>query len=392
MHNRQLSSLLELRKFVAPEFIFGIGARNLAGQYVRNFGARKVLLVTDENLRSNTPWVHQVLQNLKNNGIRYVVFDQVSQNPKSSEIMIGASLFSQEQCNAIVALGGGSVMDCAKGIGIVSSNRSHILDFEGVDKVARPMPPLLCIPTTSGTASEVSQFAIISNEISKSTIAIVSKAVVPDVGLLDPEVTITIDHQITACTGMDALTHAVEAYVSNASSPITDLHATEAIRLIWEALPEVIAHPSNLDWRAQMLLGSLQAGLAFSNAALGAVHAMAHSLSGYLNLNHGECNAILLGPVSAYNYPACPEKFNSIGRIIGLSLDNLSVESAAGTFSQTIEQFRREIDITSSLKDFGVTLSILPELATYALQDACLSTNPRSVTKADMEVLYEQAL
>jgi len=343
-------------------------------------------------LRENTPWMQQMLQSFKYVGLPCVVFDQVSPNSRSSEIMIGASLFSQEQCNAIVALGGGSVIDCAKGIGIACSNKNHILDFEGVDQVLRPIPPLLCIPTTSGTASEVSQSAIVLNEQRKTKIAIITKAVVPDVALLDPMVTTTMDHQLTVYTGIDGLSHAVEAYVSNASSPVTDIHATEAIRLIWEALPEVVAQPSNLKWRAQMLLGSLQAGLAFSNASLGAIHAMSHSLGGYLDSPHGELNAILFRTVIKYNYPACPERFNRIGQLIGLVLNHLPVESAADTLSQTIEQFRHKIGITSSLRDLGVNRSILADLAVNASQDANITTNPRSVTQTDLEGLYEQAL
>lgn len=386
------SSFLELRKFVAPEFIFGVGARKLAGRYALNFGARKILLVSDEFLYSKTSWVAEVEQSLTDAGIPYVLFMQVSPNPRSAEVMDGATVFAREQCSGIVALGGGSVMDCAKGIGIVCSNGGHILDFEGVDRIPRSMPPLLCIPTTSGTASEVSQFTIILDELRKCKIAIVSKAVVPDVGLLDPEVTVTMDAYLTACTGMDVLTHAIEAYVSNASSPITDLHALEAIRLVWEALPEVIAQPNHLGWRAQVLMASLQAGLAFSNAILGATHAMAHSLGGFLDSPHGECNAILLGPVMGYNYSACPEKFQIIGEVFGLSLEGLPEKTAAQELCQTIEKFRRKIGICNTLKDLGISRSEIYQLVDYALQDACMATNPKVMAAKDVEGVYEQAL
>jgi len=386
------SSFLELRKFVAPEFIFGVGARKLAGRYAHNFAARKILLVTDKRLYSETSWVKDVEQSLKNSGVDYVLFVEVSPNPRSAEVMHGATVFALEQCDGIVALGGGSVMDCAKGIGIVCANGGHILDFEGVDRIVRAMPPLVCIPTTSGTASEVSQFAIILHEERKCKISIVSKAVVPDVGLLDPEVTVTMDCYLTVCSGMDALTHAIEAYVSNASSSITDLHALEAIRLLWEALPEVVAQPAHLGWRAQILMASLQAGLAFSNAILGATHAMAHSLGGFLDLAHGECNAILLGPVMQYNYSACPEKFKKIGEILGLSLDELTDQVAAQTICQAIETFRRQLGIGKSLKDLGVSQTDFSQLIEYALQDACMATNPKVMAVKDVESVYEQAL
>ena len=276
------SPFLELRKFVAPEFVFGVGARHLISRYLLNFGARKVMLVSDDVLYDKTPWVRELEANLKSAGIEYVLFLQVSPNPRSKEVMAGAALFTKEQCKGIVALGGGSVMDCAKGIGIVCANGGNIVDFEGVDKIPHAMPLLVCLPTTSGSASEVSQFSIILNEAKKCKIAIVSKAVDPDTALLDPEVTATMDPYLTACSGMYALTHAIEAFVSNASSPFTDVHAKEAIRLIWGALPRVAAGPTDLIARAEMMLGSLQAGLAFSNAILGATHAMAHSLGGFL--------------------------------------------------------------------------------------------------------------
>jgi len=316
--NKNHTYFFELRKFVAPEFVFGLNSRHLVGRYAANFGAHKVLLVSDKSLDDETNWVRDVEQSLTKAGISYVKFLRITPNPRSEEVMEGARLFADEQCNGLIALGGGSVMDCAKGIGIVSANGSNILDFEGVDKIPHAMPLLICLPTTSGSASEVSQFSIILDEKRKCKIAIVSKAVVPDVALLDPEVTVTMNPYLTACCGMDTLTHAIEAYVSNANSPITDLHALEAIKLVWEALPEVIKKPDDVGWRAQMMLASLQAGLAFSNAILGAAHAMAHSLGGFLDLAHGECNAILLGPVIQYNYSACPEKFQAIGKMMGI--------------------------------------------------------------------------
>lgn len=388
----KLASALELRKFVAPEFVFGLDARYLAGRYAQNVGARKVLLVTDKHLHSGTHWVQDIITVLNKENIPCIVFDDVSPNPRSAQVMAGAALYAQEHCNAIVAVGGGSVMDCAKGIGIVCSNGGHILSFEGVDRISRPMPPLICIPTTSGTASEVSQFTIILNEQRLTKIAIVSKAVVPDIGLVDPTTTTTMDHHLTACTGMDALTHAVEAFVSNASSPITDLHAIEAIRLVHEALPKVMAQPADLKWRAQMMLASLQAGLAFSNAILGAVHAMAHSLGGFLDLPHGECNAILLGPVAAANYSAARDKYAAIGEIFGLSLAGSPDDAAAAKLYDALESFRRKVGVTASLSTLGVKRSAIPALAANALADACLATNPRAFTRRDLEAIYERAL
>lgn len=386
-----LDSLLDLRKFVAPEFVFGLDARKLVGRYAQNVGARKVLLVTDRVLRSATPWVEEAVAALTGSDVPSVVFDSVSPNPRAAEVMAGAACYARERCNAVVAVGGGSVMDCAKGIGIVCSNGGNILDFEGVDRISRPLPPLICIPTTSGTASEVSQFVIVMDEGRRTKISIVSKAAVPDVALIDPATTTTMTPYLTACTGMDALTHAVEAFLANASSPITDLHAREAVRLIHEALPAVIARPDDINWRARMMLGSLQAGLAFSNAILGAVHAMAHSLGGYLNLPHGECNAILLGPVLAANYSAVPAKCAAVGEYFGLALAGLPDRVAADRLRAAVEMFRREVGITATLGSLGVEKLSIPALAALAITDACLATNPRAMMLRDLEAIYESA-
>ncbi|MGI6091815.1 MAG: iron-containing alcohol dehydrogenase [Veillonellaceae bacterium] len=385
-------SFFELRKFVAPEFIFGIGASELAGRYAQNYGAQKVLLVTDEVLRTTTPWVENIQKSLTAYGLPFVIFDQVSPNPTSFEIMNGAGLYSSANCNAIVALGGGSVIDCAKGIGIVVSNYGDILTFNGIDKVTKPMPPLISVPTTSGSASEVSQFAIIRDEKSKTKISIVSKAILPDVGLIDPELTTTMDSYLTACTGLDALTHAVEAYVSNVNSLFTDLHALEAVRLIWTSLAEAIAAPDNLYWRSQMSQGSLQAGLAFSNAILGAAHALSHSLGGHFNLAHGECNALLLGPVVEYNYCACPDRFNTLGKIMGVSLDTMPDDAAAKKLRDTIENFRHKVGLSHTLRSLNVTPADINCLAANAASDVCLATNPRSMTIQEIEAIYEKAL
>ncbi len=304
---------LELRKFVAPEFVFGANARHLASRYAKNFGARRVLVVTDQGVL-NVGWTAEVVQDLEAEGFRCEVFKDVTSNPRAEEVMAATQAYREGGCDAIVAVGGGSPMDCAKGVGIVSSTGGNILRFEGVDNVERPLPPLICIPTTAGSSADVSQFAIITDIDRNVKIAIVSKTIVPDVALIDPVTTTTMDANLTAHTGLDALVHAVEAFASNAHSPITDSHALEAIRLISDTLPEAAHNLTDLQFRGKMMLGSLFAGLAFSNASLGAVHAMAHSLGGLLDLPHGECNAILLEHVVKRNFAFAPAGTDALPR------------------------------------------------------------------------------
>lgn len=375
----------EMRKFVAPEFIFGIGARHRVAYYALNMQARRVLVVTDPGVAA-AGWLSELLENLEESGIPAVVFDAVTPNPKDHEVMAGAARFRDEGCDVIVALGGGSVIDCAKGIGIVSGNGGHILDYEGVDRISRPGPPLICIPTTAGTAADISQFAIINNTGKRYKIAIISKSVVPDVALVDPETTTTMPPYLTACTGLDALTHAIEAYVSTASSPVVDVHALAAIALVQANLPMVIADPDNTEARENMALASLQAGLAFSNASLGAVHAMAHSLGGYLDLPHGESNALLLDHVIRFNYSSASDRYARIATLLGMTGTGERALTAA------IASLRKRCGIEAGLASRGVTRGTIEDLAPYAERDACLFTNPRRASLADLKTIYAEAL
>jgi alcohol dehydrogenase class IV len=378
----------ELRKFVAPEFVFGGGARRLVGRYARNLEARKVLVVTDPGL-IEAGWAGEVTDSLEAEGLPYTVFSGLTPNPRAEEVMEGAELYAAEGCNMIAAVGGGSPMDCAKAIGIVNTNGMHVLEFEGVDRVPVPGPPLICVPTTAGTSADVSQFSIITDADRRVKIAIISKTMVPDAALIDPETTMTMDQNLTACTGMDALVHAIEAYVSNASSPITDLHAIEGVRLVAANLPQAVSALDDVCLRRRMMLASLHAGLAFSNASLGAVHAMAHSLGGYLDFPHGEANAILLEHVMAYNWSAAPERYAAIGRAMGLDEGRCGDR---GTVLDAVAGLRRAAGVERTLGDMRLDRSSIPRLAENALRDACMVTNPRRPEPGDVEGLYEQAL
>lgn len=382
---------LELRKFVAPEYIFGLKARNLAGNFCRQLGGRKVLIATDAGI-SKTPWLNEVQESLTQAGIEFAVFSSISPNPRDYEVMEGLDFYRQNKCNLILALGGGSVLDAAKGIGIVSTNHQHISVFEGVDKIARPMPPLICIPTTGGTAADVSQFAIINNYGERYKMAIISKSVVPDVALIDPEVLTSMDSFLTACTGIDALSHAFEAYVSNASSAVTDLYALEAIRLIHANLLYSYNNPQDIQARGKIMLSSLYAGLAFSNASLGCVHSMAHSLGGYLDLPHGECNAILLPHVVDFNYSAASDRFKVIAQALGIQVSGLSESQVRNALIGHLKDFNQSLGIYSSLSNKQVKSDDIPVLSEKAIKDPCNATNPKPPVKRDLEVIYSEAM
>ncbi|EGJ50072.1 alcohol dehydrogenase-like regulatory protein ErcA [Desulfocurvibacter africanus] len=385
------AQLLDLRKFAAPEFVFGRDASGLAGQYALNLGARRVFLVTDPNLIA-AGWAGKVQASLEEAGLSWAMYSDVTPNPRESEVMEGARVYREERCDAIVAVGGGSPMDLAKGVGIVSASKRHILEFEGVDQVDVPGPPLVCVPTTAGSSADVSQFAIITDTARRVKIAIVSKTMVPDASLIDPVMTTTMSLETTTNCGLDALAHAIEAYVSNASSPVTDLFALSALRRIFPTLPAVMRDPQNLNLRGRMMLGSLEAGLAFSNAILGAVHAMAHSLGGLLDVHHGESNAILLRHVIDYNFEHAAERYCDISEALGLDLKGMTMAQRKQALLDAIEGLKRETGATRTLRDFGVMRTDIPTLAEKAMRDPCMITNPRRPTQKDIERLYEQAL
>lgn len=384
-------ALYEMRKFVAPEFIFGVNARHRVGFYARNMMARRVFVVTDPGVIA-AGWVRDVIADLTEVGIESVIFQELTSNPKDHEVMAGAEMYARERCDVIVAVGGGSVIDCAKAIGIVHTNGGHILDFEGADQIDIPGPPLICIPTTAGTAADISQFCIIVNSPERYKMAIISKCMVPDVALVDPETTLTMDSYLTACTGIDALTHAIEAYVSTASSPIVDVHALAAIKLIWNNIEQAVSMPSYMPARENMLLGSLQAGLAFSNASLGAVHALAHALGGFLDLPHGECNALLLEHVVRFNISKASDRYKQIGEAIGLEMTGLTERQRARRITDALSHLRSRLGIVNSLAQRGVRSADIPELAFHALNDACLVTNPRHAQIDDIKVIYGEAM
>jgi alcohol dehydrogenase class IV len=381
----------ELRKFVAPEFVFGVGARRMAAQYAINFGASKVLVVTDPGVIA-AGWTKEVTDGLKSAKIPYHVFSAVTSNPKAGEVMTGAEEFEREQCNVVISVGGGSPIDCAKGIGIVASNKLHILDFEGVDQIPIPGPPLICIPTTAGSAADVSQFAIITDTVRKAKITIISKTLVPDVSLIDPLTLTTMTHQLTAHTGVDALVHAFEAYVSNANSPVTDLFALEAVRLLSSSLIPSIEHPNDVVIRTRTMLGNIYAGLAFSNAGLGLVHAMSHALGGRLDIAHGESNSALVSRVVEFNFETAAERYAIIGETLGLRMNGLDHAEKKAAFLEGMNKLRKMLNVDLTLGAIGVKPGDIPELAAQAIKDPCVATNPRRPTQKEIEELYEKAI
>lgn len=380
-----------LRKCVAPEFVFGNGARKMVGKYAKNLGAKKVLIVTDPGV-IQAGWLEDVTDSLLSVNIPFIIFDDVVPNPRDFNVSAGAKIYHDHQCDGIVSVGGGSPMDCAKGIGIVVSSMQNILEFEGVDKIRYPLPPLICVPTTAGTSADVSQFAIINDSTRHVKIAIVSKSIVPDVALIDPETTLSMSLSLSIYTGLDALTHAFEAYVSNANSSITDIYALEAIDLLFRFLPKVVENEDDIDARAAVMMASLLAGLAFSNASLGVIHAMAHSLGGWLDLPHGLCNAILLDKAVAYNFPYAQKRYIDIASRMGVTCKTLSTKECESVFLKELAYFKESLGLTQKLGHLGVKEEDIAHLSSMSLKDACIVTNPHMPSLKDVMEIFQHAL
>ena len=379
-----------LWKIVVPEFVFGIGARDLAGQYAANIGIDNALVVSDPGV-IEAGWTGSVVKSLQEHGVSTSVFSQVSENPRDHQIHAGASFFKENSCNGIVAVGGGSPMDCAKGIGIINSNGGEIKDYEGVDKVEEPCVPMIFIPTTSGSSADVSQFAIITDTQESYKFAIISKTVVPDVSLIDPETLTTMDEELTINTCLDALTHSVESLVSNAHSPVTESMSLAAIRLIFDNLPEYLNDKGNLVIRERLAEASLRAGIAFSNASLGIVHSMAHAMGGLKDSPHGLCNAILMPLVLDYNFAEAEAQLRKMAKVLEIKAAEDS-DTFKSQLMAAFNQLYKTLNMEVSISRLGVKKEDIRQLAEFAANDPCTLTNPRVPTLEDIEAIYAKAL
>ncbi|MBN2899083.1 MAG: iron-containing alcohol dehydrogenase [Clostridia bacterium] len=376
---------MELRKFIAPEIVYGNESRKLVGQYMSNFGVDRIMLISDP-IVSCQMWFQDIVDSLDAAEVEWILETGVSINPRDYECHTIAETYQQEKCELILAVGGGSVIDCAKGVGVLVSNGGHISEYEGVDEIMFPIPPLICIPSTSGSAAEISQFAIITNTDLGYKMALVSKTLVPDLALMDPETTYTKPADITIDTGLDVLAHATEAMVSNASSPLTDLHAKEAVRLVLQWLPLAVREPLNPKAREGMLRASMSAGLAFSNASLGLVHAVAHALGGKFDLIHGELNGLLLSSVVAFNYEYAKKQYQVLESICQEILHIDQEQPLYVTYQQFIDNVRKNRPLSEQGADWEGLMAMIP----WVIHDPCIATNPRDVSSEDVKTIYEQ--
>lgn len=383
--------IMKMYKFVMPEIIFGSGSITQVGESCLRLGAQKVFIITDPGIIT-AGWLEPIIDSCQKAGLSYAIFSDLTTNPKDYEVERGVQQYLVAECDAIVGIGGGSAIDVAKAIALVATNGGKIHDYEGVDKINRPLPPLVMIPTTAGSGSEVSQFSIILNSEHKIKMSIVSKSLIPDIAIIDPETLVTKDSLLTATTGLDVLTHGIEAFVSIAATPLTDVHALHSIQLVTNYLRPSVASKANIEAKEKMAMASLQAGLAFSNAILGAVHAMSHAIGGRFLLPHGEVNAILLPHVIEYNYISAPEKFLQIAQILYPHKEDISIVNARDLIVEYVRKLSEEIGAPQRLRHFGLSEEDADVISRYAIADACMITNPRDLTVEDIKTIFLHAL
>lgn len=376
--------------FGIPSFVqFGPGVAKKAGEIAVGLGARKVFFVYDKGVKA-AGMVDGVLSSLKQAGLEILEYDGVLPNPPDTVVEEAAAKAKEFQPDVTVALGGGSSIDCAKAINILQTNPSPINQYDGLGLVKVPTKPLIAIPTTAGTASEVTAFSIVTDTIRKKKMVIGGPFVGATMALADPELSVGMSPALTASTGMDALTHAIEAYVSKNAMIPTDVNALKSIELIYRNLPEATRNGQNLEARSNMLLGSMLAGFAFNSAVLGLVHSIAHPLSVHCGLPHGVANAVGLPYVMEFNAVAVPEKTRDIALAMGLDVAGKSVKEAAAAAVAAVLELSRELKVPT-LRELSVPRDLFDRLAEDALQEISTIFNPRDVTKEDVLAILEKA-
>lgn len=392
MHMGQITSF-----FIPNVTLVGEGCSKEIPVRLKNIGGSKPLIVTDQGI-VKAGILKQITGILDAAKMKYAIFDQTVPNPTDKNVDAAFAMYKKEKCDSIITLGGGSSHDCGKGVGFLAGNGGKIHDYEGVDKSSKPFPPYVAVNTTAGTASEMTRFCIITDTSRKVKMAIVDWRCTPGVAIDDPLLMMGMPPALTAATGMDALTHAVEAYVSTAATPMTDACAEKAMEFINRYLRRAVANGQDKEAREGMCYAQYLAGMAFNNASLGHVHAMAHQLGGFYDLPHGECNAILLPHVCEYNRIATRRRFARIARILGEITDGLSADEASKKAIAAINILSQDVGIPEGLKALGkkygkeVKEEDIPTMTGNAQKDACGLTNPRTMTDAAVAAIYKAAM
>ncbi len=373
---------------------FGIGAVEKVREAVKDLRVSNALIITDKWV-INAGLVDTLMKELRSTAVKTSIFDEVEPEPAVESVENAAeSLGKIGGVDLLIAVGGGSVIDTAKCVNIVAMNGGSILDYEDDQEKPRPMRkllPLVAVPTTAGTGSEASMWAVFTDTKRKLKTGAADPELIADVAILDPKMTETMPPALTAATGMDALTHAIEAYVCIYANPITDAFSIQAIKLIAENLRIAVEDGENMKARANMILASFMAGSAFSNSSLGIVHTMAETLGGFYRIPHGITNTLMLPHVMEFNLSANVEKFAKIAEFMGEDVKGLDVDAASKKSVSAVKELSRDIRLPQTLREVGVKREDIPAMVEMAFKWANESGNPREVSKKQLRELFEKA-
>lgn len=372
--------------FMPTKVISKLGASDEVGEILQSHGYETILLVTDKGI-INSGILHKIFQTLDDYNIEYKTFDEVEPNPKSINITRILNLFRNFKIDAILAIGGGSSIDTAKAVSIMLKNEGNILDYEGVEKIPNDGVPIIAIPTTAGTGSEVTASTIITDENSLFKVAILSSKIYPKIAILDANLTLNCPRHITSSTGMDALTHAIESYLSKQKNPVSNAIALRAITLIEENINRVYYYGSDINSRVKMLEASMLAGYAFSQTRLGNVHAISQALGGLFDIPHGVANATLLPYIMEYNLPAAVDEYVEISKALNVFNTSLSDKENARNVVKKIFNMNKELEIPLSTKELGVNLDHIEQIIKDSMRSGNILVNPRLTTSKDIENL-----
>lgn len=382
------------QRFILNEVsYFGAGARKELPQVMQRLNLHKALVATDKGL-IQVGTAKMVTDLLDQAGIPYEIFSDIKPNPTVTNVKNGVAAFKASGADCIIAIGGGSSMDTAKGIGIVTTNPefADVVSLEGVAPTRNKSIPIIALPTTAGTGAEVTINYVIIDEVHHKKMVCVDPNDIPAVAIVDPELMYSLPKSLTAATGMDALTHAIEGYITKGAWIMSDMYELQAIQMIAQHLPVAVEEPHNAAAREGMALAQYIAAQAFSNVGLGLVHGMAHPLGSLHDVPHGVANALLLPTIMAFNMPYCIDKFGVIARTMGVDTTGLSAQEAAQAACEAVRALAIKVGIPQHLSELGIREEHLNALANQAIADVCTPGNPRPVSREEILALYKEVL
>lgn len=383
-----------VHRFILNEVsYFGPGARKELPEVVNRLGGKKALVVTDKGL-IQFGVAAKVTDVLDAAGLAYEIFSEVKPNPTVANVKDGIEAYKKAGADYIIAIGGGSAMDTAKGIGIVVNNPefADIVSLEGCAPTKNKSVPIVALPTTAGTAAETTINYVIIDEEKKKKMVCVDPNDIPAVAIIDAELMYSLPKNLTAATGLDALTHAIEGYITKGAWEMSDMFEIEAVRMIHKYLRKAVFEPQNPEGRNGMAVAQYIAGMAFSNVGLGLVHGMAHPMGSLFDVPHGVANALLLPTIMEFNMPFCLDKYPRIAEAMGVDISGMSTEQAAQAACDAVRALAVEVGIPQHLSELGIKESDIPALAEQAFTDVCTPGNPRDVTLNDIIALYKKVL